>query len=273
MLAPTESPCCPRSAWPSLAKPSDYKSQGGEVQLGGTSCYISGTPEWGTAIIVMHDVFGASSGNHQRVCDELARGGHYVIMPDFFEGGSIEPFYTSGKVPDGKAWLRQFNWKWCEEKLRPVHQHLAEKGVKRVGSIGFCWGAWAVSKVCQDPSKVQAGVWAHPSCQVGKELYEGETEHELASAVRAPTLILASPQEPAFYSNGELAKCMVDNGVAQDCVYFADQSHGWVTRAAGFLGRSWEESGGTAGLQAEVGMRRAVNLALGWYAKHLWQWD
>merc|ERR1712186_99101 len=61
----------------------------------------------------------------------------------------------------------------------------------------------------------------HPSVQVGKELYEGETEHELTEAVRSPTLILPSPQEPTFYRNGELARIMEGNGVANDMLLVA----------------------------------------------------
>merc|ERR1711976_99271 len=100
-------------------------------------------------------------------------------------------------------------------------------------------------------------------------LYEGETEHELTAALQSPTLILPSPQDPEFYRNGELAVIMNENDVPNDMVYFDDQVHGWVVRAAGFLGRSWEACGGEADVHAAVGMNRAVSLALGWYAKHL----
>lgn len=263
------SSCCPKASWPALASPEQYSAHGEDIQLAGTKCYVAGRPLLGTAVIVMHDVFGFNSGNHKLVCDELAAGGHYVIMPDFFEGGSVKPFYDEGRVPDGKQWLKQFNWKHCTAKLEPVHAHLRQMGISKVGSIGFCWGAWAVAKVCQDPSLVQAGVWAHPSCQVGKELYEGETEHELAEAVRGATLILPSPQDPEMYRNGELTTILSKNGLPADCVYFHDQIHGWVVRAAGFLGKSWKDCGGNDSSTADIGFKRAINLTLGWFARHL----
>jgi len=204
------------------------------------------------------------------LCDELAAGGHYVVMPDFFEGGSIEPYYKAKKVADGKVWLKQFNWAHCGGILEHVYLYLHSLGVERTGSIGFCWGAWAVAKACQDPSKMQAGVWCHPSLQVARELYEGETEHELTEHIRSPTLILPSPQEPDFYSNGKLAQILDKNGIANDTVYFGDQTHGWVVRGAGFLGKSWEECGGLKNANSIIGVQRAVNLSLGWYAKHLY---
>ncbi len=42
-----------------------------------------------------------------------------------------------------------------------------------------------------------------------------------------------------------------------------------MTRGAGFLGRSWEESGGKEDVASIVGVQRGLNLALGWFAKHL----
>jgi len=261
---------CPEGALPASFNETAYVPKGKELSIGGAKVYTTGDPRWKSSIIVMHDVFGANGGDHKALCDGLAAGGHYVVMPDFFEGGSIEPYYKANKVPEGKTWLKKFGWAHCSPILDQVHEHLRENGVDRTGSIGFCWGAWAVAKACQEPSKVQAGVWCHPSCQVGKELYEGETEHELADAVRAATLILPSPQEPKLYSNGELSKIMDRNGVANDMVYFKDQTHGWVVRAAGFLGRSWEECGGQKDANSIIGVQRAVNLALGWYAKHLY---
>jgi len=261
--------CCPTGAHPALAAPTSYEEKGSVITLGSTQCYISGSHVFGSGIILMHDVFGPWSGNHKIVCDQLAAGGHLVVMPDFFDGGSIEPFYEAKQVPEGKQWLKKFNWKHCSEKLEPVYAYLKEKAVNRVGSIGFCWGAWLVAKVCQD-SRVQAGVWCHPSLQVAKELYEGETEHELAAAVRSATLILPSPQDAEFYRNGELAKIMSDNGIPNDMVFFEDQAHGWVVRAAGYLGKSWHACGGEDNVKAAIGMNRAVNLALGWYAYHLY---
>lgn len=261
---------CPDGALPLSYNAPEYVGKGKEINLGGANTYVTGDPSWKSSVIVMHDVFGPKRRDHRALCDGLAAGGHYVVMPDFFEGGSIEPYYAAKKVPEGKQWLKKFGWAHCSPILDLVHAHLREQGIERTGSIGFCWGAWAVAKACQDPSKVQAGVWCHPSVQVGKELYEGETEHELTEAVRSPTLIMPSPQEPEFYRNGELAKIMDGNGIANDMVYFHDQSHGWVVRAAGFLGRSWVESGGVSDTHSIIGVQRAVNLALGWYAKHLY---
>jgi len=263
-------PLCPKGSLPaSYGESEHYKVKGSEEDLApGVSCYISGDPKWGSAVIVCHDVFGPNKGKHHQFADAIANGGHYVVMPDFFQGGSIEPYYASNTVPQGLEWLKQFNWKHCSGILEKVHEHLREKGIERIGSVGFCWGAWVVAKLCQKKEFCQSGVWAHPSCCVAKELYEGETEQELADAVRAPTLILPSKQEPEFYKNGELVGIMEKNSIAAEAIHFSDMRHGWVTRGAGWLGEYYQSD--TTEVNAIIGVQRAVNLTLGFYAKHLW---
>ena len=88
---------CPTGALPaSYAKKGSYAPAGEDIDLGGgTRAYATGDPRWRTAVIVMHDVFGPDGGHHRALCDALAAAGHYVVMPDFYDGGSIEPFYVS----------------------------------------------------------------------------------------------------------------------------------------------------------------------------------
>lgn len=261
--------CCP-GALPVLPMhDSSYVPQGETIKLGGSECYRVGE-NWGTAIVVMHDVFGPNSGGHKQVCDKLASGGHYVIMPDFFEEGSIEPYYKAQKVPEGKAWLKQYGWGHCGPIMDAVYEHLyRDLKVKKCGSIGFCWGAWAVARACQDSSRMHAGVWAHPSCQVGHELYGEGDEKWLSSQVRSPTLILPTPQEPVMYKDGSLEKIMNANGVATEKLEFVEPiTHGFFVRAAGFLGKSWVENGGKFDKDEFVASQRGINLSLGWFARH-----
>ena len=66
-------------------------------------------------------------GTHHQFADAIAAGGHYVVMPDFFQGGSIEPYYASNTVPEGVEWLKKFNWKHCSGILDKVYDHITEK--------------------------------------------------------------------------------------------------------------------------------------------------
>mmetsp|Transcript_8589 Transcript_8589/g.22157 ORF Transcript_8589/g.22157 Transcript_8589/m.22157 type:complete len:267 (-) Transcript_8589:112-912(-) len=261
-------PVCPQGALPATFE-NEYQGKGEFHKMGGTDVYIVGDPKWESAIVLMHDVFGAHRGNTKAICDALARGGYYVVMPDFFEHGSIEPFYKSGEIEGGKKWLAKFDWAHCSAILKAVYAHLKEKGIKRTGSVGFCWGAWTVAKACMDPSTMQAGVWFHPSLQVDVVLFQGKTEHELTADVRSPTLICPSSQEAEFYRNGELKEIMNKNGVANDMVYFKEEKHGWMVRGSGPLGTPWEEVDGVKNLRSIIDVQRGVDLTLGFYAKHL----
>mmetsp|Transcript_22431 Transcript_22431/g.71746 ORF Transcript_22431/g.71746 Transcript_22431/m.71746 type:complete len:219 (-) Transcript_22431:256-912(-) len=158
-------PCCPKGSHVALAPQS--ACCGHEITLGvdgsggggGFRCYTSGVPTASrTAVLVFHDVFGMDSGNHKMVCDALAAQ-HYVIMPDFYDGWSIEPFYNAGNAGDGKKELARFNWAWCSPRVEAVLQHLSEIGIEKTGSIGFCWGAWGVAKACQDTRVLRAFSW------------------------------------------------------------------------------------------------------------------
>merc|ERR1711879_936922 len=93
---------------------------------------------------------------------------------------------------------------------------------------------------------------------------------ELSSLVKSPTLIIPTPQDGTMYSDGTLTQIMQNNGVETDCVYMAPPiTHGFFVRAAGFLGKSWEECGGQLDLAESVAVNRGINMSLGWYAKHL----
>merc|ERR1711904_373620 len=164
---------CPKGSLPASYGDKHYTAKGKEVKLGDQCAYVVGDSKWKSAVIVCHDVFGPNKGTHHQLCDALAAGGHYVIMPDFFNGGSIEPYYASKQVPKGVEWLKEFDWKHCSTVLDAVHAHLKDEGIERTGSIGFCWGSWVVAKLTQDASKCQAGVWAHPSVFVGKDCHVG----------------------------------------------------------------------------------------------------
>merc|ERR1711975_190639 len=88
---------CPEGALPASFGETAYVPKGKDMSIGGANVYTTGDPRWKSSIIVMHDVFGPNGGDHKALCDGLAAGGHYVVMPDFFEGGSIEPYYKAKK--------------------------------------------------------------------------------------------------------------------------------------------------------------------------------
>jgi len=236
--------------------------------------YTTGDPSWESAIIIFHDVHGPHGGDHKAICDILASMGFYVVMPDFFKGGSIKPWQDADNEAGGIEWIKEFDWAHCGNILEGpggVYDHLDKMGIRRTGSIGFCWGCWVQVIACQKPEHIQAQVWCHPSLQAGRALFGTETEEELAALTKAPTLMLPSQVEPPRYSDGTLTGIMHENGVAADSILFADQVHGFVTRGAGSFGKSWDGNKGVRDLSSLHAVQRALNLALGWYSKYLFE--
>lgn len=276
-----EMTCCPKGALPDSYDRNKYKPKGELITLGGEAknIYTVGDTCWGAAIIVFHDVYGAASGDHKAFCDALAANGYYVVLPDFFKGGSVRQFYDpETKVPvlekpEAVKWLAQWSWKHVGGILDEVYKHLDEKkiGAKQIGGAGFCWGAWAVAKACQTP-KLSAGVWYHPSLVVEKGIFAGDDEHEMTKKLCAPTLNLPSKNEPDFYSNGELTKIMDAIPIANKTVKFKNMTHGWMVRGAGFLGVDYKDGPNFTTDQRSqfIGVQRGVNMALGWFADHLY---
>jgi len=225
------SPC----SWPAPKVLPWHQDAGGTVRVGELDCYVSGAPPAsGAGILVLaHDIWGANGPVLRSACDELATAGHLVVMPDIGRGRASGRG-GAGEPEAGQQWLRLFLEAYAGKQLDPVLRLLKKASAGRVGAVGFASGAWAAAKISQHPSGVRASVWCHPSRLAGWELGEGESESELVSAVRAPTLILPSRDSPTLYADGDLARTLRCNGVESDVVYFKGASADWLTEQAGF---------------------------------------
>jgi dienelactone hydrolase len=97
-----------------------------------------------------------------------------------------------------------------------------KKQYKKVGAIGYCYGAWAVFKLGGDPSLIDAVSGAHPSLVVKEEL----------DGLKVPVQIIAPENDHAFtpelkeHSN----KVIPGLGVPYEYVYFPGVNHGFAAR-------------------------------------------
>lgn len=263
---------CPKGSLPAVFNISS-KGKGSVINLGDTQAYVTGDPNWKTGLVLVHDIYGWG-GHHRDIADLFAEGGYYVIMPDFFKGGenATEEAWNDGKPQEGAAFLQKFPWSVISPVFDLAINHLKSKGIQKVGTFGFCWGAWVCALASQDYSKVQAVVWYHPTLQADQLLFAGPTVPELGAKVRAPTLSLPSGDEPDYYTNGETMGKMTANGIDNHTYTFKGTHHGYMTRGAGStteLGKSWKQVGGTDSLGSLLVIQRGLNMGLGWFAKYL----
>ena len=106
-------------------------------------------PHPDVALLIITDVIGHKMINAQLIADQFAENGYFTIMPDVFHGDPVpmnrsEGFdimkWLQGKAGGGEGEghlpsrvdpVVKAALKWLKE----------EKGVKRVGSVGYCFGA------------------------------------------------------------------------------------------------------------------------------------
>lgn len=182
--------CCPRTAHGSLA--ASDKRKGSWVPIVGSigDMYLASPPPSVPvigAVLVIHDIFGARTGRHAQICDELAAAGFYAACPDLF--GDAERRAAANLFP---RWPPKGLANFCdllccckasfvkasmktswEETVAPllalviaqVEERHGGGAPLRWGAVGFCWGAKPVARLLAEGAQpsVGCGIAFHPS--------------------------------------------------------------------------------------------------------------
>ena len=217
-------PCCPQGSEPALV--SNYVPRGVIETVDDMPIYTIGQGE--KAIIVIHDIFGVDSGRTKLICDQLADLGYFVILPDFFKKDGYV-------IKDLSIWLL---WKilkrvnantWEKRKddfTNVLFPYLQNKGVKRIGVLGFCWGAYMAFGASAD-ERVNAGVSIHPSLDRWKE-----KPIQLAEGVKSPQLLLAAGNDHKVVKEGGIIETTLKQKFGEKAYAktFKEMKHGWFVR-------------------------------------------
>ncbi|KAK3266400.1 hypothetical protein CYMTET_24974 [Cymbomonas tetramitiformis] len=244
------SPCCPQKSEPVTLAASDYVPLGKTYTLSHedgsefVTVYVSPPPKASSsAILVAHDIGGPYTGRHREVCDQLAKEGYWVAMPDLFQGSMPEelpPWYGLPLlIPKALGNINR-PWSSTEPELRKVIEHLVtEEGVDRIGILGFCYGAFIVFKVSGEEfshlhPQVKCGVSMHPSVH-NVASFKGEDQWDIVQSVSVPQMILATNGEPADWRPGGKTERVLQNKQELPeprCVFdiFPNRLHGFFTR-------------------------------------------
>jgi len=135
----------------------------------GVRCYIA-TPPTGLdyanqdkAILFLTDVFGQALPNNLLLADDFARNGFLVILPDIFNGDPVPADALGGGSSfDRNAWGPKHGPEQTRPPIDTALAALKERGVKRVGTLGYCFGARYVFDLAFEHA-VDVCVLAHPS--------------------------------------------------------------------------------------------------------------
>ncbi|XP_016487001.1 endo-1,3;1,4-beta-D-glucanase-like [Nicotiana tabacum] len=235
--------CCENP--PKLSSDNSGGEAGHVQQLGGFSCYVSGSVHSTLALLLVSDVFGYEAPKLRKLADKVAAAGFYVVVPDFLRG---DP-HIANDVRPLELWIKDHGPDQGFEDAKPVIEALKSKGVTKIGAVGFCWGAKVVVELAKY-AYIQAAVLLHPSFVAVDDMH----------AVKVPISILGAEIDkrspPELVKQFEMAlnaKPEVDAFVK----IFPGVAHGWSVR--------YKDEDEVAVKSAE----EAHQDMLGWFEKHL----
>jgi dienelactone hydrolase len=183
-----------------------------------------------SGLIIYPDVWGFQS-RILRIADLLAETVPcHVLVVDCFRGE------TKDTQPDMKAWFQRVSY---DSVVKPdtdvcVKFLKEQKNVTEFGALGFCWGAWAIAKTCQQQVVLSASPWKvvvspHPSFRVEKMAFDGD-DVSLMQSIHCPVLLLPAANDPEYTKPESDEFQSMPNPTTSRSIEFRDMSHGWTTR-------------------------------------------
>jgi len=181
-----------------------------------------------TAILILTDVIGHEFTNAQLIADQFAANGYFVVMPDLFEKDPIplnrpEDFdimkWLQKSGPEGKGHGPGQVDPIVEKVIKEMKGKL---GVKKIGSVGYCFGAKYVARFSASGKGIDVGCMAHPSFVDAAEL----------KAMKAPLSIAAAETDQIFpvEKRRESEDILKDMDIPYQIKLYSDVVHGFAVR-------------------------------------------
>jgi dienelactone hydrolase len=179
------------------------------------------------AILLLTDVLGNKFNNAQLIADQIAANGYSVIAPDLFHGDPVPINRPEGF--DLMKWLKEgthglgHNVQTVDPVVKAAIKYMKEEmGVKRIGAVGYCFGAKYVVRELGEQSIV-AGYCAHPSFVEADELKQ----------IKGPFSISAAETDQIFPAEKRHESEVILKGTGQpyQINLFSGVEHGFAVRA------------------------------------------
>lgn len=103
------------------------------------------------------------------MADQYAANGYYTLMPDLFNG---DPLSLTERPADFDIfkWLKQgstgdnpHTYEAVDPIVEKSIKYLQEQGFKKIGAVGYCFGAKYVVRFMAKGKGIDVGYVAHPS--------------------------------------------------------------------------------------------------------------
>lgn len=234
--------CCPPGSAPYLAP--DHNDEGRIAEIDGVSFYQVGTGEAG--LLILPDVWGWNGGRTRAIADDFAKRGLSVWVPKLlaaYQGGThddgLPPAFNIGERMGEVGPLLGGDWNASKQmpKMLKVVGAMKKAGVKRIGVLGFCYGAWIGMHLAKEIDLV-CGASPHPSIHV--EGMMGGDPGALAAHSRCPWALFpcgalgGEGSDPDMYdTTGAVYKALEGRHAGKNVTKrFSSMAHGFVTRGA-----------------------------------------
>jgi len=142
---------------------------GSITKIAGLDVYVAEPANFdGKAVLFLHDIFGLPFLNNKLLSDDYAKLGNVrVYLPDLFHGDAPSPSMLESPEQRAKFDFAAFKAKHPEEivwqeTVKLIEELKAHHGVKKIASIGFCYGGWITFRLGAT-DLVDAVAGAHPS--------------------------------------------------------------------------------------------------------------
>ncbi|KAL9091409.1 MAG: hypothetical protein Q9165_004795 [Trypethelium subeluteriae] len=191
------------------------------------------------AVLILTDVIGHEATNAQlydsnsvsfksdvsltshSIADQFAANGYFCVMPDLFEGDPV-PLNRPESFDIG-TWRQGHG----NERVDPIVEATIKEmrsnlGVKKIGAVGYCFGAKYVFRFLKD-GLIDAGFVAHPSFVDAEEV----------KSITGPISIAAAETDQIFPApkRRETEDMLKDMSVPYQLSLYSGTSHGFAVRA------------------------------------------
>lgn len=137
-------------------------------------------------LLYIPDVLGIWQ-NSQLMADQFAENGYHCMILDIFNGDALVEGQMNEKGFDFMYWMNNgtdgknpHTPKEIDEIVLAGIKALQDKGVKKLGALGYCFGAKYVARHYK--SGIDVGYMAHPSFVEEDELYSIEGPLSISAA-------------------------------------------------------------------------------------------
>jgi len=194
-------------------------------QVNGVDTYIAwpATKKADNAILYLSDVFGIKLAQNKLLADSFAKAGYLVVEPDYFRG---DPAPADLVTPGFNmiSWRAKHPTSDIDSIIESTIKYMrGTLGVKKIGSVGYCFGGKYVVRFLAKGKGVDAGFIAHPSLLEPPEW----------QALAAPLSIGAAETDTAFPApkRHEAEVTLQKLGLPYQINLYGSVNHGFAVRA------------------------------------------